>query len=57
MVILYMVVIDDVVDLFIFVIIVLVKDNDDNLILRVFMEIEFIYFKFNDILCKFQILF
>lgn len=44
----YTVVIDDAADLFTPVITVSVKDNDDNSTLRVSMETESIYFKFND---------
>lgn len=53
----YTVVIDDAADLFIPVINVSVKDNDDNSTLRVSMETESIYFKFNDTSCKFEILY
>lgn len=49
----YTVVIDDAADLFTPVITVSVKDNDDNSTLRVSMETESIYFKFNDTSCKF----
>lgn len=53
----YTVVIDDAADLFTPVINVSVKDNDDNSTLRVSMETESIYFKFNDTSCKFEILY
>lgn len=49
----YTIVIDDAADLFTPVITVSVKDNDDNSTLRVSMETESIYFKFNDTSCKF----